>query len=349
MNRKILLGAVAASLVTVLAACGDSGSSGPTFSDSVSTADAQDFAGDAVSGVADAIDQLNFGTGVIGLAAPAFVTRMQAEHPFLGARLGSSRLQGAPSLPDWRTVAANPAGFHASAAEGCTITESGFQYGGGVVDVDQNGIPDDLFIKEECFQTDSTSNPDTTITTYVLLQEHLKQNFASLYGFDISFDAQQKLSDQFGNFGMEKTHATESLDIRSGSATHGFNYVTGESGKFDTASSAIEFGTGFNVAFTPTGTITLGDPLPNGSVVLSGREYLTNTEDQNLSFTLSTTTPLAYDASCYAGASNPPFTAGVLRGLLNNNASSASFTATFTACGVAPTIGTSGTFASATP
>lgn len=343
MQRNYLLGAVSASLVIALAACGGDSGGGPSFSDSVSTADAQDFASDAASDAGVAMSELNFGGGAIGLVAPALAARYASRNLMPAPSLGGHTLSRNVQFPDWRAVAANPAGFRAAAAEGCTVTESGQQQGGGYVDVDQNNFPDNLYIKEECLTTDSTSNVDTTYTHYFLVEERLKQNFASLYGFDLSVNYLEKYADQFGNFELESQGGTESLDIRSGSASHSMAIVEREGEKFDTASEAFEFGANWNAGFTPAGTITVGDPLPNGALTFAGREYVTDNHGTNLSFGISTDTPLAFSAACQASNTLPPFTAGVLIGHLNNNASSANFSATFTACGVAPTISTNGT------
>jgi hypothetical protein len=343
MTPSRLRAAAALTFAFIAASCGGGdGGTGPTFSDSVSTADAQEFAGDLVGDVAQATQQLNFGEGSIGLSAPAFIRRMSAQRPQLTSAFAGHHLLAPPERLDWRSLVARPAGLQAAADEGCTITQSGFSMD-GPVDVDQNGFPDNFYIKQECLQTDSTNNADTTFSSYLLIEERVKQNFASLYGYDITIRLVNKNSDEFGNFSSNGFDASEGLDIRGGAAGHQFSYVFHEEFKQDTASGAYRSGVNWNVSFDPDGTIVLGDPLPDGALTLNGREYVTDTEDQNLSFSLATDTPLAYDATCWAGDALPPFTAGILIGHLNNNASSASFSATFTGCGVEPTISTEGT------
>ena len=69
-------------------------------------------------------------------------------------------------------------------------------------------------------------------------------------------------------------------------------------------------------------------------MTIGGRRYQADSDgDNNVSFTISTPTALAYNAACAAADNNPPFTAGVLLGKLNNSSSQASFEVTFTACG----------------
>jgi len=86
--------------------------------------------------------------------------------------------------------------------------------------------------------------------------------------------------------------------------------------------------------FDADGTIEYGDPLPDGDLTLRGRSfYYEEPDGRNLSFTITTPTVLAYDASCAAVDDDPPFTAGVLLGKLNGSNSQASFEVTFTGCG----------------
>jgi hypothetical protein len=344
MTTSRLSAVAAVAFAFVAASCGGDGGTGPTFADSVSTSEAQGRAAQTVNNIGLSVGQLNFGEGSIGLVAKAFTARVTAQRPFAVRSIGGHALRREVRIPDWHTIVQGSAGSQASAEEGCTVTQSGTTPG-GPVDVDQNGFPDNLYFRQECLLTDSTSNADTTYISYLLVEERVKQNFSSLYGFDISVTELEKDSDEFGNFASFGVTGTEALDIRSGSATHRVNFTVNEGGKVDTASAAYEDGVNWNVAFAPSASIFLGDPLPNGALTLSGREYTTDTEDQNVSFTLLTDTPLAYSASCYAALSNPPFTAGVLIGRLNNNADNGSFSATFTACGAAPTISTEGTYA----
>ena len=68
------------------------------------------------------------------------------------------------------------------------------------------------------------------------------------------------------------------------------------------------------LSFTPNSgsSLVLGQPLPNGALEANGTVSWTKTGAAVDSFTVSTTTPLAYDAAC-AGTSASPFDAGQLR------------------------------------
>lgn len=340
MRHALLSGTAAALLVLGLGACGGSdGSSGPTFSDSVSTADAEGMANSAAGFAGGAIGQLNFGSPI--LAPPAAVT---AEFQRLSLVSGVTLRAPQPRfLAGVRAPAGLQAAVQAASGEGCSIEAHGGIFYGDIVDVDQNGIPDDAYLKIECVTTDSTSNPDTTITQKLYEEVSIRQRFGDLYGYDLFYNVRQEVTDGFGNFERGSQEYTERLSLRAGAAEHALSATLAQSAKFDTLSQNIGAGQSWQAAFDPTGTIVLGDPLPSGSLTLTGREYVVDSEDTNLSFSLSTPTALAYDAGCYAADNDPPFTAGAIRGLLNNHASSASFLATFTACGAAPTITTEGT------
>lgn len=338
--RAVVVLAFAAGVAS-LAACGGDSGGGPSFSDSVSTADAEQFASDASDGAVGAMQELNFGEGELPSFTSALATRFAAYRPASLSRLGVGAVPMGTRLATLAAYVKHPTGLQLAAAEGCTITESGIGPG-GFVDVNQNGVPDNLLLREECTITDSTSNPDTTTVHYEFVEQHMVERMSALYGFDLSVTEVTKFSDEFGNFELEEIHGSEALDLRAGSASHSIDITEHEAAKFDTATGDFKFGQALSASFVPGSTITLGDPLPDGALTLTGREFVTNTEDVNLSFSLSTTTPLAYSAACAAVPTNPPFTAGVLRGLLNNNSDQAGFTVTFTSCGNA-TVETNGT------
>lgn len=335
MTTSRHLGVVALAFAALTAACGGSDSSGPSFADSVSTTDAADFADDAIDASTSMAWAMDFGGPSIGLAAPGMMTRLASKGYLASKSLGGRTLTPSLSLVDLRAFAASPAGLQASAAEGCTYTVHGLSMSGsGFVDVNQNDIPDDLYLKIDCITTDSTSNPDTTYVLHLMQEQAIKENFSALHGFSASFHIIQRNSDEFGNFEGIDYSGNEALDIRSGSATHNVGFGYDEGSKFGTDEESYTGGAQWNGGFDPDGAIVLGDPLPDGALSFTGREFFTNSVTPlNLSFGIATTTPLAYKASCAAADSTPPFTSGVVRGRLNNNAAQASFQVTFTGCG----------------
>lgn len=330
-----------AGAVVVLGACGGDGGTGPTFSDSVSTVDAQDFASDANSFAGNIASAIDFSGPSIGFSAPASVQRM-VDRGELPALVGGRSLTAmVPRFDGLALVRAG--GLQASAAEGCTLTTRGTLNGtSGFVDVNQNGLADDLYILLDCTYTDSTSNPDTTFIAKQLIEQHLTENFGALWGFTMTLRYNVSERDQFGNGVGIVVTAGETLDIRGSSAGHRANIDVKVAQDSATVHRRYAGGDGWNGAFTPTGSIVLGAPAPSGAIDFTARSWFTDTESINLSFSMATTTPLAYSAPCAAGAS-PHFTGGVIEGRLNNSASLASFTVTYTACGVAPTVVTTGT------
>jgi hypothetical protein len=294
----------------LLAACGGGdGSTGPVFADSASTAEITDFAGDMAGLAGLAVNQLNFGSGSNGFYEPPFVRRYQPE--------GSPRRAELPALVD---------------AE-CLQVLRGYANGGEPVDADENEIPDDFYFRLECTAIDSTTDPDTARSYVQFMEGYVRQNDASLHGYSAGVTYRIRVTDNFGNVEGSYWEASEVLDIRSNAASHTYHYLDGGSEKNSGVPTAHEVGMTSTTSFTPTGTIVLGDPLPNGAITVSGRQYALNSEGRNLSFAIGTDTPLAYDAACRAGDSNPPFTAGALRGRLNDDVTQATFTATFTSCG----------------
>jgi hypothetical protein len=339
-----LRAAAALTFAFIAASCGGDGSTGPTFADSVSTSDAIGVAVDAGYIAGDIAYALHANGPTIGLAAPAMAARafQQGKLADLPARVKAL----AASMPALRLgVSARPAGLQLSSSEGCTLTVHGTMEGtDGYVDVNANGVPDDLYYKEDCHYTDSTSS-DTVFFTHFLLEQTARDHMGSLYGFSASFRYEYVTTDEFGNTWQGFTYAaSEALDILAGGATH---HVTWKVRGWDDVSGVLDEGTSgedFDASFDPSGTIALANPIPDGNIDFTARDYFTDTSDGNVSFGLETTTPLAFDSSCYDADTNPPFVGGVIRGRLNNNASQASFTATFTACGTPPTVAVNGAF-----
>src|SRR5688500_1544244 len=125
MSSLRLRASLALVLAAFTAACGDSGSGGPSFADSVSTADAEDFA----EGVADFAEQvaysMNFNGPSVGLAAPAIVSELRASLPAPAVDL-RGRLFAQPDLSalDWRNAPSRIRGPQL-VADGCTVTIRG--------------------------------------------------------------------------------------------------------------------------------------------------------------------------------------------------------------------------------
>ena len=88
------------------------------------------------------------------------------------------------------------------------------------------------------------------------------------------------------------------------------------------------------LGFTPAvaGTLVMGSPLPSGTITSTGTLTFVRGSDSR-TFTVTTPTPLEYDATC-AGPRRARIKAGEVRWTL---ASGAYVSVLWTACGVRPT------------
>ena len=123
MSSLRLRASLALVLAAFTAACGDSGSTGPSFADSASTAEAIDFADGAASTASYLAENLNFGMPSVGLSS-AMATRVM-NRPEVAAAQSRMRWVRPISLArlDMRALT-RPEGLQA-AADGCTITARG--------------------------------------------------------------------------------------------------------------------------------------------------------------------------------------------------------------------------------
>jgi hypothetical protein len=335
MRSTRVRAALALVLAAFTAACGDSGSTGPSFADSVSTEDAENFAGDATEGATFAMGALNFSDPGIGLAAlQAGAQRLAARSPLAATRSGSARSTAGITRFDLMSLIQRPAGLQAVADEGCTYTLRGISNGGsGFVDVNQNGIPDDVYMKIICVTTDSSGGPGNRMVTTVSQEQSVKENFSSLHGYSGSYTFSLRWDYEGGDAEWVGESGEVDIDVRSGAASGSQEFRVREG--YREGDDTYEWTAAWedDASFDPDGTIALGSDLPDGDLTLGSRYAVTGPEGNNISFTISTSTPLAYNAACAAVPTNPPFTAGVLRGELNGSSNLASFEVTFTSCG----------------
>lgn len=331
--RSTFLGraALAGTLLFAIGACGDSGgSSGPDFDDEATTADTEAAADDAAGMMTGITFALNFGQPNVFLAASASAQRVLARHPEFGGNLAAGIRTRGITMPGLTATAGT--GFQFSAAAGCTIESSGTDGDPfDPYDGNSNGIPDDWRVKYVCIEKDTT-DAENTVTYNQTIEISAKENSASIHGYSARLSYKVRISDEEGNANGFEVQGTDALDLRAGSATNDYDFRAREystvAGETEEASGGEER----HVSFDPDGTISLGSDLPDGDLTFHGRQWYANTDDVSLSFTIETTDPLAYDASCF-DSSEPPFTNGTIVGRLNGGAHSAMFTIDFTACG----------------
>jgi hypothetical protein len=333
MSTSRLRAVAALLLASFAAACGSGdGGGGPSYSDSVTTVEATDFADGAAGMATDLADNLNFGSPSFG-ASQAMYTRLLARPEVAAARAKMTHLHGfGATVPNWQG-ALHPAGMQL--AEGCTFSGHGlydFPYG-DPVDMNENNVPDDAAIDIVC--TMSEEGNGDTVYTYIQEQHvAVKEIDGSIYGMTFSSRIRERQQDNHGNFEQAELKQEGKIDLRSSTASTDQSMSIAFSGKFDDEAGGYGAGEQWGADFDADATIVEGDPLPDGDLSLHGRSYAyEEPEGRNLSFTISTPTALAYSAACAASDDNPPFTAGVLLGKLNGSSNQASFEVTFTGCG----------------
>lgn len=331
--RSTFLGrtALASALLFAIGACGDSGgNSGPDFDNEATTAETSDAADAAAGMMTDIAYDLNFGSPDIFLAASASAQRIARKHPELAQGAGARVLAPVIAMPGLSAGA--DGAIHFSAAVGCTVTSSGSDGDPfDPYDGNSNGIPDDWHAKVVCVSRD-TSDSENVVTLTQTVEAAAKENTAALHGFTSSLFYQVKQSDEEGNGSGGEIQLNETLDIRADRASDSYKFKVREWGTTDGHTEEASGGEERSVTFDPDGAIALGSDLPGGDLEVNGRQWFANTDDVSLSFSIQTTDPLAYDASCF-DATDPPFTDGTIVGRLNGGSHSAMFTVDFTGCG----------------
>jgi len=333
------LRAVAALLLaSFAAACGGSdGGGGPSYSDSVTTAEATEFANGSAETATYLADNLNFGMPEIAAASQALYTRVmhKPEVAALRSRLPRGSQFGA-TVPSWQG-AMHPAAMQL--ADGCTFSGHGLEEfpDGPPIDVNGNEVPDDAAIDIVCIHNEE-GNGDTVWTLRQEQHIAISEIDAAVYGLNMSYLILYRETNNHGYLSEEKLEQSAKIDLRTGTAStdqsmkYSGRYKEGDHAGAESGEGA--FGEEWGAYFDADATIAYCDPLPDGDLNLHGRSfYYEEPDGRNLSFSITTPTVLAYSAACAASDDNPPFTAGVLLGKLNGSNSQASFEVTITGCG----------------
>jgi hypothetical protein len=320
--------AMATALIFAFSACGSDSSGGTDFDDSATTGDTEDMAEGSADLATEIASAMDFGSPQIFVAAPAALAAFTAKHPMARQSLLESKLL---------TLAPRSAQFapQLSAAAGCTLEGHGADGSDPFepYDGNANGIPDDWAVKVVCVSVDSSDTAH--VWTYTQKQElSVKENGAAIYGYDAAMVLSLRATDDDHNSEGIDFKGSDALDLRGTSAAHHFSFSAREYETFDGVTDEDSGGESWDASFDPDGTIVIGDPLPDGILAFTGKNWYANSDDVSLSFTLDTPTSLLYSAACAEVNDNPPFTQGVIRGRLNGHTGSATFTVTMTDCGV---------------
>ena len=325
MKKAFRLG-LSLSCALGLAACGSKGSTGPSFSGTISNADAAT-AGENADGIAgDLVNTFDFGVGPSGIllspkSSPKAVALLNFAWQAAGGRAPHFRIRGQMAPP-----------LMPSSAAGC----NGGNYtvvSGDTADADGDGIPNNETVTLSC---DSTLAGGEVLSIHGTI--HI-QDVAGLYGyqFSVNLNETQTLADTSLSISVS---GTDNAAFTAASIADNLNITESIVTKEGAVSVGGAFHENWDATFTATGgSIALGDPLPDGTIAFNGGFYVTDAADatQNFNFNLSTPTPLSFVASCYAADDVPPFDAGEINGSFNGSAS-VGFTVTYSACNTAPDI-----------
>jgi hypothetical protein len=337
MRSMRLRASLALALAAFTAACGDSGSTGPSFADSVSTVVAEGFADGSAETATYLAQNLNFGAPSIGAASQAMFTRIMARPEVIALRANMSRPVTIAPIDAAGLAMGRPAGIQL--ADGCTFSGHGM-YDipfGDPVDLNENGLADDASVDIVCIQTEEGGG-DTLWTYRQDFHIAMKEIAGSVYGATFSAWQAERYSNNHGYFEEQRLDQSGKIDLRTSSASTDQKmkfsgaYSEGNHEGAEHAEGAI--GEEWSADFDADAAIVYGSDLPDGDLTLNGRSYAyEEPSGNNISFSISTPTALAYNAACAAVPTNPPFTAGVLLGELNGSSNQASFEVTFTSCG----------------
>ena len=307
-----------------LAACGSKGSTGPSFSSTISTADATTAgsnAGDFAGSLASTFD---FGTGpgipLSPKASPRAVALLNGAWMLAGGKAPHYRINGAAGAPP-----VMPVSVAGCANGGVTI--------GDTTDSDHDSIPNNLTVTISC----DTTYPDSSKLS-IHGTVHI-QDISGLYGYQFSVNLSEVASHADTSVNISIT-GTDNASFTASSATDNLNFTLSDVFKQGAISTGGAFHENWDATFTATGgTLSVGNPLPDGTIAFTGGFYVTDAADptHNFNFNILTAAPLAYSAACQAANDNPVFTAGVIQGKFNGSAT-VGFPATVTACNTAPTV-----------
>lgn len=318
VKKRLAVTTTLAVVFVALGGCGGDGggSTGPVFSDSVSSTEAAGFALGA-----------QWLTGTI-------LDRMNGSRPDITPALVQATFRGR-ALPELLTGPHGPlAPQFAAPPTGCTITAHGtLGNPDDFVDHNGNGVPDDLYVKEECILADSLS--DTTVTDHVVRIVEVKEIAGSQFGYTrtigYAFARIDKNGKELNGFSYDET---EGLDQRPARVTHTGKTDYREWEMVDGAKVESTGGFDFSATFTPTGagSVVMAPPdsLPDGKLTITGHNYQTSADGRNLWFGLSTPVPLVYSRSC--AVDHPGITFGSMTGALNSDATQATFTTSYDGC-----------------
>lgn len=314
------------------AACGSSGSSGPSGT-TFSAAEAQGGAAIAQSLGDDALATFSDGS-YDASSLPSFVAAAPHSKAALAGALYAMGVRGRAL----GAVSKSAVLYRDGSA--CTPTLSGDVTSDTPTDTDGDGVPDSVvatFNAGNCTVVDSADNITFSYSGTIKIVD-----IGDIFGFRLVLDfvytfttaSSTETVHEVGTETFTEAAQLADLNVQLDDTTH----VTGAGAASVLVHQAMDY------QFIPTtGSLALGEPLPDGHMTVVGG-LATSIQGQPNSFTFDIATPtaLAYSAACGNVDNNPPFTAGHITGAFHGYAT-AGFDVTFTACGADPTVTTYGT------
>jgi hypothetical protein len=336
-STRLFGGVLGLSAVLGLGACGG-GSSGPSSNTTISQAQAATVGelatsqlGAATSGLASFSVSSGGFTGGLGFA------RAAGGKPVRLARLGRS-LPFAKAVPEVQR--SHVAALLATSSCNPTVT-------GDSTDANGNGIDANAvytFNSTNCTITTVDTPSSTTTTVGLTGSVHILDNTtgSTLFGYNVQFTNLRYTESVTAGTNPTQTvsfatDGTLGADVLSGAASNAENltFSFALNGK-----RAYLMNWDWTVGFVPTtGAVidTAQASFPSGTFNIHGNFGWNGSFGQangDWGFTLNSSAPLVYDGSC---ALDPPFSSGAVDLVITAN-SSAGATATYSGCGVAPTI-----------
>jgi hypothetical protein len=316
---RTTLGALA---IVLAGACGDS--TGPDFDDSFLEYQGESAGEWAYDNLYGLVQRMNFGSPSSGVSVK--IALAPAQSP-----------SGRPShLPRFPFADAPALGAALQlAAFGCAVEASGVDEDPwDPIDANHNGIPDDYTVRYSCVEADTNSDSTVWIERYES-RMRVKERAGVLHGYDVEQEYRE-LDEGSNGDRYEETHRyVERLAITASSASAASTYHGTWTGRESGVPWDERWGSEQAATFHPSATIVAGEELPDGELLLTGRQYEVYEDEPAVSFTLSGAGPLQYSASCNE-EEHQPFVGGTLGGALNGDAAKG-FLFTFSDCGVAPT------------
>lgn len=330
MKIRILAALVGLSMAALTAACGDDG---PSFADAIDTASTRLYALDGKALMSATMINVYSGQ-YISTPLPATTAGAPVRFdPFVVTERYLKRMRALSGAD--RAITPAETGLRALGAAApvgvsriCYPHVTGLDTLGAPIDADGDAVPDDLTVDYGPACSESLSG---LVYTYGgKFRIHDTQSGLGTYVFTATNLSTKLVNGATGDNIKDLVNGTETSDFAPALASHTMHITFARIGTFGGDQLSVTFGLNESSSFDPdgAGVFSAGGVAPSGVLTWTldyqsvGKGFSTD----NVSFHMSSTTPLHFQAGCGAVMS-----AGVLSGLLNNDASTG-FSWTWSGC-----------------